>query len=54
MKARNRFIKSVIQTARQTEAHALPWSRGATRAETLARRTAYLKSAVKPTLARTA
>lgn len=38
MKARTRFIESVIRTARAQERLELPWARGARRAARIARR----------------
>ena len=38
MKARTRFIKSVIKTASEAEATSLPWTRGAARSQTLMNR----------------
>ena len=37
MKTNNRFIKSVIETARKTETQ-MPWTRGARRADMIANR----------------
>ncbi|SPF77641.1 hypothetical protein [Pseudoprimorskyibacter insulae] len=47
MKARNRFVKSIVKTAKTTEV-AMPWDRGARRAAFVAKRnikTITLKSA---------
>ncbi len=38
MKARTRFIKSIVEAAR-TEEVQMPWTRGATRAASIRRRT---------------
>ena len=40
MKARTRFIKSVIKTARENEATSMPWTRGATRSQSVLHRKA--------------
>ena len=44
MTRKSRFIKSVVETARKTETD-MPWSRGARRAEMIARRSADNSSA---------
>ncbi|UWQ92739.1 hypothetical protein QEZ52_08365 [Aliisedimentitalea scapharcae] len=49
MKARTRFIKSVIKTARDTETTAMPWTRGVARSQSVLRRQAAPEQGARKT-----